>query len=149
MLRRYEIEDTEFLLTVRNQPHVAAISDRRRMLKADELPEHDGIHHWVWVVHDEIVDCGYVLAKRIGEKQAVISIALLAEYANRGLGTDSIKEACRILTGEYGISEVIAEIFDGNTPSTRAFSKAGFVMRNTVVVSDGRTKIMYVYKASR
>lgn len=139
----------EFLLAVRNQPHVVAISDRNRMLTFDELPQHDDTHNWIWIVCEKIGDCGYVLAKRIGENHAVISIALLAGCSNRGLGTNSIKEACRMLVGEYGILEVIAEIYHNNIPSQKAFTKAGFKIKNTIVVSDGRTKIIYTYKASR
>lgn len=138
-----------FVLAVRNQPHVVAISDRRRALNFDELPEYNDTHHWIWIVHDETGDCGYILAKRIGENHAAISIALLAKCTNRGLGTCSIKETCRVLIEESSMSEVIAEIYDDNIPSQKAFSKAGFEIRNTIIVSDGRTKTIYVYKASR
>jgi RimJ/RimL family protein N-acetyltransferase len=147
MLRKYKVKDVGFLLSVRNQPHIVVISNRRRMLTFNELPRCDDTNHCIWIIHNEIDNCGYILAKHIGKNRTVISIALLEKYTNRGLGTRSIKEACWLLIEEYGMLEIIAEIYSDNAASQKAFRKAGFEIKNTVVVSDDRTKTVYVYKA--
>ncbi len=57
----------------------------------------------------------------------VISIAVLAEYRRRGVGSALMREAIEVLTKEYDVDAIYLEVRVSNEPAIRMYEKFGFV----------------------
>lgn len=146
MLRLATSKDLKFILSIRNLPEVMQVSNRERPLTPEELPSLYDSSYVIWIVHEEDHDYGYVISHREDNSKATISIALSQNARGRGLGTQSIKDACSSLLKDEGVSEVLAEIYKGNSASERAFEKAGFLLREVITTQDGRRKQIFVLR---
>ncbi|MFP3309514.1 MAG: N-acetyltransferase [Acidilobus sp.] len=56
----------------------------------------------------------------------VISIAVLAEYRRRGVGSALMKEAIDVLSSKYDVDAVYLEVRVSNEPAIRMYEKFGF-----------------------
>lgn len=60
------------------------------------------------------------------KSMAEISIYLMQDFINKGLGVRALKEACEQITSYLNINHAIAYILEKNQQSKKAFLKAGF-----------------------
>ena len=138
-LRRVREEDRDLVYRWINDPDVRSCSFRPHFI----TPEEHG--NWFSSI---LVDPGmlYLIAVdehdrpvgqarfRIDGGHAVISVMMEPASRNKGLGSQVIGIATRILFARSPVSEVHAFIKTGNESSVRAFAKAGYI-------PEGRTSV--------
>jgi len=84
----------------------------------------------------------------IGEnKSAYVTIDLNPEFFGMGLGSRIIKIGTEIFVGKNsGIRAMLAEIYDENVASRKAFEKAGYALSHSILKKDRR---IVVYKLGK
>ena len=65
---------------------------------------------------------------------ATVSFALAPEHRGKGLAAASLRTACSTYAAATGRPEIVAFIKSENARSLRAFTRAGFVTRRSVLV---------------
>lgn len=74
-------------------------------------------------------------------KDAEIGYMVLKEYQSKGIGTEAVKQICRIAFETLDIVRITGMFFEPNTASKRVLKKAGFAyegMMKNAVVKDGK-----------
>ncbi len=142
-LRPVRVEDLAWVLSLRNLPESVAVSNRRRPLALDELPDPFAEFTRVWVAQRGDQRVGYVMATleqaNGAPRRAVIGLVVAPESRGQGLAARCIDAACRHLSA-LGWSPVEAFVFAGNLASEAAFARAGFVPVTSALQPDGRTR---------
>lgn len=130
--RQARLSDAKFLFNLRNEPEVRANSF------SPEKIAWSAHKRWLSGVLKNKKRYLYIVingrGKRMGQvrfdisgKQAEISIALLANFRGRGLGSKVIGQACSyFFNSQTQIKKIIAQIKAKNNSSIKAFAKAGF-----------------------
>ncbi len=137
-LRPATPEDLPFVLSLRNRPENVARSNRPRALTLDELPAPTSPAVRMWILDTSDGPAGHLTAQLDGP-MAWLGLALRPEMQGRRLGPFLLRGACARLAAE-GFTEVAAHIFADNTPSRRAFARAGFAQTHTETLADGRVR---------
>ncbi len=81
------------------------------------------------------------------KKGHVVSIAVLEEHRNRGLGTALLNESMKKIK-ENGCSEIYLEVRTSNDPALKLYSKLGFTIIRTIpyYYSDGENAYVMAKK---
>ena len=108
----------------------------------------------VWraiVVDGQVV--GSISVERIADKNhAVGSIGymILTPFWSQGIGTEAVRQICRIAFRELALERIIGEVFPENLASARVLEKNGFLLEETrAVVKGGKAMDVKVYGLPR
>lgn len=133
-LRPAEQEDEAFLLRVRNNPEIVALSSSQRFVEPEEHAEwfretirrDDCLLLFVELEgHTEPI--GYVRLDVEGTADARISVVILGPWRGRSIGTRVIRNAVdRAFRVWPAVVRVLAYVRNDNEASKRSFAKAGF-----------------------
>ena len=141
-LHKWTFADQEALMTLCNAVDRTFLSDRLPYpyTKADAdrwlgmVAENDG-KEGVWraiVVEGQIV--GSISVERMtNENQAVGSIGymILTPFWSQGIGTEAVRQICKIALRELALERIIGEVFPENLASARVLEKNGFRLEET------------------
>ncbi|MEM2110429.1 MAG: ribosomal protein S18-alanine N-acetyltransferase [Candidatus Bathyarchaeia archaeon] len=83
---------------------------------------------------------GYIMCRiesgfsglHLTKKGHIISLAVLPEYRNMGIGYALVKEALHAMWSHYNAKECYLEVRVSNIPAVNLYKKAGFTMEKTV-----------------
>ena len=118
------------------------------------VAENDG-KEGVWraiVVDGQIV--GSISVERMAdENRAVGSIGymILTPFWSQGIGTEAVRQICKIALRELALERIIGEVFPENLASARVLEKNGFLLEETragAVVKGGKAMDVRVYVLS-
>lgn len=124
--------DESFLFCSRNIESIVALGASGRTVSWEEhVRWFDSILQSssvvLYVVFHEMERIGQVRFDSVTEHTARISIYLIPDYIDKGLGSKVIKESCVLLRAERpDISSIEAEIRSSNVRSIKSFERAGF-----------------------
>jgi RimJ/RimL family protein N-acetyltransferase len=132
-LRAATEHDVQTIFAWRNDPWIVELSARRTGVAWDQHVRwfnkvlHSG-EHLLFVIEGENGGMGCVRLDRQGVAAAVVTIYLLQPYVGRGFGVAALRQACQAAFQNWSqLQTVHAYIRPENTPSLKAFAKAGFV----------------------
>lgn len=145
ILRPATLADEKFLLNLRNDPVVCAMSWMRKPVAPKTHHEwlckalRENVSQRVWVAHAWYHDVGTARLYRDG-KDVEFSIALCPEYRGKGLSRDLVglmlPEAEKL--GKVGVAKINAD----NLPSLLAFLKNGFTPHSMQIVGPRRWVVL-------
>jgi len=142
-LRPARIEDLAWVLSLRNLPESVAVSNRRRPLTLDELPDPFAEFARVWVAQRGDQRVGYVMAtlEQVDDapRHALLSLVVAPESRGQGLAAPYIEAACRHIDA-LGWGPIEAQVFTDNLASEAAFTRAGFAPVMRALQPDGRMR---------
>ena len=162
-LHKWTFADREALMALCNAVDRTFLSDRLPYPYTDAdadwwlgmVAGNDG-KEGVWraiVVDGQIV--GSISVERIADKNhAVGSIGymILTPFWSQGIGTEAVRQICKIALRELALERIIGEVFPENLASARVLEKNGFRLEETkagAVVKGGKAMDVQVYaKAS-
>jgi ribosomal-protein-alanine N-acetyltransferase len=80
----------------------------------------------------------------IANKGHIISIAVLPEHRQKGLGSALVKEALQVMSTHYNVKSCYLEVRVSNTGAIELYKKAGFEIARTIrgYYSDGEAALM-------
>ena len=89
--------------------------------------------------------------RKAGEEYAVgeLGYMILTPWWSRGIGTEAVRQMCRIAYEELGLERITATVFEGNRASERVLEKNRFRLERLVpggVVKGGKTMDVRVYQ---
>ena len=89
--------------------------------------------------------------RKAGEEYAVgeLGYMILTPWWSRGIGTEAVRQMCRIAYEELGLERITATVFEGNRASERVLEKNGFRLEKQVpggVVKGGKLMDVRVYQ---
>ncbi len=138
LVRKATLEDSEHLFAWRNHPTVRAM-----FLDGEEVPWKS---HLRWLRRtladpDRLLLIGEWRGAPVGQirfdirgEEAQASVTIDPELRRRGLGSRLIESGVRWLCSRHEVSTILAAIKPDNDASKKAFSRCGFVRRDTAVV---------------
>ena len=119
------------------------------------VAENDG-KEGVWraiVVDGQIV--GSISVERMADEErnvGAIGYMILTPFWSRGIGTEAVRQICRIAFRELALERIIGEVFPENLASARVLEKNGFLLEETragAVVKGGKAMDVKVYGLPR
>ena len=121
ILRSVFPTDLQFLYDLMTEPSIRAVSHNKQLFTFEEHS-----NYWWRKINDPYFEARIIEedAKPIGlirRNNGTISIAILPQWQNKGIGTEVLKAFCKI--GDK------AEIFPANMKSFSVFEKAGFEVK--------------------
>ena len=150
-LRRAILEDSEFLLKLRNDPVV-----RESSTNTNEVAPED---HSIWYAKKRNDPNTYFFivllnGERVGQTKVdiqknygIISIAISKEYRGKGLGSMAISDTCISIFSENQIvEEIFAYIKLENTASLKSFMRVGFCQDDIIELDKVRHHKMVLRK---
>ena len=117
--------DSPFFWTVRNDPQTISHSWSKREVTAEE--------HTCWwqttpdvryVAETAEGDVGVIRFTELDETTCEVHLAVAAGYRGAGYSTEMLREAT-VAGRELGYERIVARVDSDNTPSLRAFLRAG------------------------
>ena len=162
-LHKWTFADREALVALCNAVDRTFLSDRLPYPYTDAdadwwlgmVAENDG-KEGVWraiVVDGQIV--GSISVERMAEEQrnaGSIGYMILTPFWSQGIGTEAVRQICKIALRELALERIIGEVFPENLASARVLEKNGFRLEETkagAVVKGGKAMDVQVYaKAS-
>ena len=89
--------------------------------------------------------------RKAGEEYAVgeLGYMILTPWWSKGIGTEAVRQMCRIAYEELGLERITATVFEGNRASERVLEKNRFRLERLVpggVVKGGKTMDVKVYQ---
>ena len=78
-----------------------------------------------------------------------IGYMILTPWWSQGIGTEAVRQMCRIAFAELGLERITATVFEGNRASERVLVKNGFQLAETKaggVVKGGKVMDVRVYQ---
>ena len=115
------------------------------------VAEDDG-KEGVWrsiVLDGQIV--GSISVERMADEQrnaGSIGYMILTPFWSQGIGTEALRQICRIAFGELALERIVGEVFPENLASARVLEKNGFLLEETragAVVKSGKAMDVRVY----
>ena len=82
------------------------------------------------------------------DDDAEIGYMLLDEYANKGIGTEAVKQICPIAFKVLSLEQITANVFQPNIASIRVLLKNGFKYKGAIpnaVIKDGNVYDLLIY----
>ena len=82
------------------------------------------------------------------DDDAEIGYMLLDEYANKGIGTEAVKQICPIAFKVLSLEQITANVFQPNIASIRVLLKNGFKYKSAIpnaVIKDGNVYDLLIY----
>jgi RimJ/RimL family protein N-acetyltransferase len=137
LLRLATIDDTQRIFKWRNHPWIVSLSSSQQTVTWEEHIDWfesvvSGEKHLIWVIEVSVsVSAGIVRIDKIDDKRGAITIYLLPELTGQGLGAKVITEACNFAFIQFSLTTVHAYIRHENYPSISAFTKAGFIKKQS------------------
>ena len=131
-LRLADAGDAERVFAWRNDPWIVSLSSSGRGIAR---AEHDrwfaGVldreRHLFFIVEADGEGAGIVRLQREGEATAALSAYLNQPYVGRGLGSSSIRMACRKAFERWSdLEEIAIVVLERNERGQRAFARVGF-----------------------
>jgi RimJ/RimL family protein N-acetyltransferase len=130
-LREAVTGDRDRLLEWRNDP------ETRRWSRVEDQVSGDAHDRWLasmlsdpkatlWIAETDGTPIGQVRLTREGSDALELHTTLAPEFRGRGLSTAMLVEAAARALADSHVDRLIAHVKDGNTPSLRAFTGAGF-----------------------
>ena len=119
------------------------------------VAENDG-KEGVWraiVVDGQIV--GSISVERMADEErnvGAIGYMILTPFWSRGIGTEAVRQICRIAFRELALERIIGEVFPENLASARVLEKNGFRLEETkaeAIVKGGKAMDVKVYGLPR
>lgn len=133
-LRKANIEDSQFLFDLRNDPSAHKwfknpnpVAEEEHQVWLLSVLKEDSSKH-LFIIENENQRAGQLRIDKLNEKQAEIHISLAKEHRGKGLGTLALKEGI-LLAKELGFKELEAEVHQDNLASQGLFQKLGFVFQ--------------------
>ena len=162
-LHKWTSADRESLMALCNAVDRTFLSDRLPYpyTEADAdwwlgmVAESDG-KEGVWrtiVVDEQIV--GSISVERLANVQrnaGSIGYMILTPFWSQGIGTEAVRQICRIAFRELALERIIGEVFPENLASARVLEKNGFRLEGTkvgAVVKGGTAVDVRVYRLPR
>ena len=89
--------------------------------------------------------------RKAGEEYAVgeLGYMILTPWWSRGIGTEAVRQMCRIAYEELGLERITATVFEGNRASERVLEKNGFRLEKQVpggIMKGGKMRGVKVYQ---
>ena len=136
-LHKWTFADREALVALCNAVDRTFLSDRLPYPYTDAdadwwlgmVAENDG-KEGVWraiVVDGQIV--GSISVERMAEEQrnaGSIGYMILTPFWSQGIGTEAVRQICKIALRELALERIIGEVFPENLASARVLEKNGF-----------------------
>src|SRR3989344_2536868 len=147
--RRAVFTDADFLLELRNDPAVRAVSfssdaiGRESHLKwlREKVTSPD---HLILIGEIDGDPIGQVRIDRRSLEEAHINIALIANFRGRGYGRMMLQKAASIAFSHYAeLKRLRAYIKPENSASAKSFSNAGYVFKGTAI-EQGHACLEYI-----
>ena len=87
------------------------------------------------------------IERKEGQERGIgkLGYIILTPWWSRGIGTEAVRQLCRIAFDELGLQQISATVFVGNRASERVLEKNGFRLDETKAesfVKDGKPMIM-------
>ena len=85
------------------------------------------------------------------DRQAIgeIGYMILTPWWSQGIGTEAVRQICKIAFQELALEQIIGQVFPENVASARVLEKNGFRLEETktgAVVKDGKSMDVMVYQ---
>ena len=102
------------------------------------------------VVDGQIV--GSISVERMADEQrnvGSIGYMILTPFWSQGIGTEAVRQICKIAFQELALEQIIGQVFPENVASARVLEKNGFRLEETktgAVVKDGKSMDVMVYQ---
>ena len=162
-LHKWSFADREALMTLCNTVDRTFLSDRLPYpyTEADAdwwlgmVAENDG-KEGIWraiVVNGQIV--GSISVERMADDQCnvgSIGYMILTPFWSQGIGTEAVRQICKIAFRELALERIIGEVFPENLASARVLEKNSFRLEETkvgAVVKGGKAMDVKVYGLPR
>jgi RimJ/RimL family protein N-acetyltransferase len=84
-----------------------------------------------------------------GQVIGEIGYMILTPFWSQGIGTEAVRQMCRIAFQELALEQIIGQVFPENVASARVLEKNGFRLEETktgAVVKDGKSMDVMVYQ---
>lgn len=118
--------DSAFFWAVRNDPQTIAHSWSKRGVLAEEHARWwQGTPDWRYVAEGLTGDVGTLRLTALDDSTCEVHLAVAPEFRGMGYSTEMLKEAT-VLAREMGYKRIVARVDSDNTPSLRAFVRAGY-----------------------
>ena len=134
-LRKVNFSDIEFLWYLRNQPDVYKYFRINKEVKWEEhikwiIPVLLGIASKdIFIIQKELLPIGQVRFDYQKNQEAEVSIAILKEFREGGVGRESFEKTVELLKKEKKVKAIIAEVHKNNISSKKLFEKLNFKLR--------------------
>lgn len=131
-LRTAHRDDARQVFAWRNDPWIVSLGSSRRTVAWEEHRQwFDAVladaSRLLLIAQADGHNAGTVRIDQAGEDAAVITIYLMQQFTGRGLGVRAIDAACDCAFRQWpALTKILARIRADNTPSQKAFAKAGF-----------------------
>lgn len=131
-IRKAKKEDLLFLLKLRNDPEVRAVSFNTNEIDIEthkkwfekKLADKNCL---MLIIEEKGVEIGQVrFDKDSAGEDAEVNIALVKEFRGKGYGTRILQKTCEYALKYFGVQKILAHIKSDNISSIKSFSKAGF-----------------------
>lgn len=125
-------EDSERIFMWRNRPEIVALGSLNRQVSEEEHSSWfeetiRGEHRCLYIVQLRNEAIGQVRFDWHERQRAEVSIYLLSEFTNRGLGVAALREGSRRAFESGQADKIVSYVRHENPRSLAAFLKAGFV----------------------
>lgn len=124
MLRKAEIGDREFLVTLRGHPEIYKNCGRARALTKEEFLQTLTDDTTLFVIMEGDVRAGYIRFDPFDDELIEIGIAIDPAFWGQGVATRAIAEGVRLMQNG---KKFIAKVKTANNASQRIFLKNNFV----------------------
>jgi RimJ/RimL family protein N-acetyltransferase len=113
-----------------------------------ESKMHDANCHLYIITDESSEPIGQIRYDLQTPDTAVVSISLARDMRNRGYGTKALIFSLRQFSKDVNVQQVIAYIKPQNTPSIRAFEKAGFAESGECEMN-GQSALRFSWRRSK
>lgn len=152
-LRLATTEDTKTIFLWRNDPWIVSLSASQRTVSWEEhirwftkVLNQD--NHLLFVIEFKPNNgIGSIRLDYEQNQRAIVTIYILRPFVGRGLGVVALSEACHLGFSHWSsLLSIHAYIRSDNSPSIRAFSKAGFNHVNPIHIELNNQVEMVMYR---
>jgi RimJ/RimL family protein N-acetyltransferase len=155
VLREFNIDDAEFILTLLNTPgwleyigdkNVRTLMDAEKYLENVPIKSYkeNGFGLWLILLKDNSTPIGMCgLIRREALDDIDIGFALLPEYSKLGYGFEIALATITYANHVLGIKKIVAITDSNNIPSIKLLNKLGLHFEKTLNLSENDTVLLF------
>ena len=109
----------------------------------------EGVWRSIWVDGQLVGSISVERKDEGGKTSGEIGYMILTPWWSQGIGTEAVRQICRIAFRELALGQIIGQVFPENVASARVLEKNGFRLEETivgVVVKGGKAMDVRVYR---
>jgi len=149
VLRPATIEDCRDIFEIISDPSVRLATFKQKLILWDEhqrwlqlvVKSSDRL---LFIIEDDEINILGMLRFDIQHEHANVSIALNKVSRGFGYGKLALQMGCDEVYQKTGVTVFCAYVKNGNTPSCKVFTRAGFIRNGTTQI-DGKEADIFVY----